>query len=70
MSWFLVLLFWSPQIQEYGPLNNWDPRPYATYGLCDKTLQYVEQYLLESETTIMDCIQAKDEATAINILKR
>ncbi len=69
MSWFLVLLFWNPWMQEWQPLD-WQAIPHASYESCDQRLQYIEQYMLESEGSLADCIQAKDAETAINILKR
>lgn len=70
MSWFLVLLFWNPQIEEYVGFDRWPPKPYATYAMCDKVLQYVDRYLLDDAFTVSDCIQSKDAQTAILTLKR
>lgn len=72
MNWFLVLLFWNPAIQEYVIADGWHPLPYATYALCNDRELFIEQYLPSKQngTSLVDCIQAKDEATAIAIAKR
>lgn len=70
MSWFLVLLFWNPAVLEYQVADGWSPLPFATVERCELRLEYVEQYLPDSADNVIDCIQAKDEQTAISILKR
>ncbi len=70
MSWFLVLLFWNPAVQEYVVADGWHPLPYATYEVCEERLDFTKRYLPKGPDNVVDCIQAKDEQTAIAIAKR
>lgn len=70
MTWFLVLLFWNAHTQQYLPLAGWEPLPHMTSERCERSLEYVNRYLLDDATNVSDCIEAVDAETAINILKR
>lgn len=72
MSWFLVLLFWNPAIQEFDVKDGWYPMPYATETICDMKADFIRMYVPnaapDTEVTI-DCIQAPDWQTAIAKMK-
>ncbi len=73
MSWFLVLLFWNPVIQEYAVADGWYPIPYDTAKICEERLGFVNRYLpaeIPDNETVIDCIYAVDMWTAIEIAKR
>ncbi len=67
MTWFLVLLFWNPALQTYDVADGWYPLPYATYALCERRQEFVEQYLPSHRTgeAIVDCILAGSLEDAI-----
>jgi len=72
MKWFLVLLFWNPEVQEFQTRDGWHPYPYPTYEVCALRRDYAQNYLpsfQEGSNHIVDCIQADDEQTAIDIAK-
>jgi len=72
MSWFLVLLFWNPAVQDFEVADGWAPLPQPTYAQCDLRMQYVQQYLpsyTENLEYMVDCIKAKNPQAAIDILK-
>lgn len=68
MSWFLVLLFWNPAIQEYDVADGWYPLPYIDQSVCEERLEYIENYL--SGQILVDCIQANNVKEAIATMKR
>jgi len=72
MKWFLVLLFWNPEVQDFQVRDGWSPWPYDTYQVCARRMEYAQNYLpsyQEGSNHLVDCVQAEDQQTAIEIAK-
>lgn len=74
MSWFLVLLFWNPAIQNFDVADGWYPLEYTTEIICEMKEDYLRMYLSsitpDNEKVMIDCIQAFDVEEAIATAKR
>lgn len=73
MSWFLVLLFWNPAIQNFDVADGWYPMEYPTETVCEMREDFLRLYLddviLDTDKWIVDCIQAEDMWFAVEELK-
>jgi len=72
MSWFIILLFWNPVIQDYELPSNWVASPMTSHARCDHRLQYIEQYLPSTspdDEFLVGCVQANSLEAAVAILK-
>ncbi len=72
MNWFLVLLFWSPVLQDFHVADGWSPLPMKSLERCEERLEYIDRYLPNVAADIehmTGCIRASSLEAAIVILR-
>ena len=72
MKWFLVLLFWNPEVQDFQVADGWAPLPQPTYERCAERLAFTHRYLpdaAEGYSYLVDCIWTTSQDEAIKKLK-
>jgi len=72
MSWFLVLLFWNPAIQDYQVADGWAALSMPSFERCENRMDYVKKYLpsfAPDNEHLVGCVFAENVEAATAIMK-